>query len=203
MADGTPHLNTNFPDGPGYREKRFTVDELFALGELGALDDANRYELWDGRLVMTPPPGNHHGRAESRILRRLLAALLELDPDEQRYVVQPNPGLEMSNDTFLQPDLAIVSPTDPDETPRLTPSHVHLCIEVSRSTVRGDLELKRLRYAQAGIAEYWVLNTWTSALHLFRQPENGDYAETRVLGTTETLSPLFEPRIVLAVDQLF
>jgi len=203
MADGVPPVNTIAPDGTGYRERLWTVDELFRLGDMGALNDPCRYELWDGRLVVNPPPGNHHGRAETKLLRRFFVELLRLDPGEERFVVHPGAGLQMSDNTWLQPDLAIVSPTDPDDVPRLTPSEVHLCVEVSRSTLRDDLDYKRKKYAAAQISEYWVVNTIDKQLHRFRTPERGDYAEMQIIETGDTVSPLFESRITIAIGDLF
>lgn len=203
MADDARPLDTDLLDGPGYREKRFSVDDLFELGELGLFNDANRYELWDGRIVMTPPAGAHHARSEARIVARFVLALSERGLLETRYVAQPNAGLEMTDDTFLQPDFAVLSPVDPDETPRLKPEHVHLCVEVSRSTLRDDLTIKRKKYAAAQIGEYWVIDTIARKLHCFRAPARGEYGEHTEIQPGESLSPLFEPAITIDVADLF
>jgi Uma2 family endonuclease len=59
-------------------DKSYTLEEFEGLV---GLDDNNRYELIDGKIVMTPPAGDEHGRIGDKIVKRI--HLLNLVPQVQ------------------------------------------------------------------------------------------------------------------------
>jgi len=52
---------------------------------------------------------------------------------------------------------------------------VLLLIEVSDSTVKYDRNVKVRIYAEAGVAEVWLVNLPRQILEVHREPENGKY----------------------------
>ena len=79
--------------------------------------------------------------------------------------------IQLDDFSELEPDLAIAKGTIldyVDHHPR--PDRVYLLIEVTDSTLKQDCEVKDKIYAQAGIADYWVLDVKTRQLHIFRSP---------------------------------
>ena len=114
-------------------------------------DDGHRYELIDGTLIVTPSPSYAHQRAAASLVRLL---------------INPPPGLELlfapfdiplADDTVLQPDVVVVTRVDDVRDPG-DPELV-LAVEVlSPSTRLIDLNLKKARLEQAGIASYWVVD---------------------------------------------
>lgn len=203
MADGIAQLDVRKRDRSGYLEKRFSVDEFFVLADNGFFDDAMHYELWDGQIVMTPPPGQLHGHSEARLAKRLILAIDAVDPESRSYVAQPGPGLQVNTDTFVRPDFAVVTPVDPANVARLRPEHVLHCIEVSNSTLDQDIHRKSRTYATVEISEYWIVDTVNGKLHIFRSPARGEYSDVSSHGPGQSVSPLFEPRIEIAVGDLF
>ncbi|MER5621480.1 Uma2 family endonuclease [Streptosporangium sp. NPDC002544] len=124
----------------------FTVDDLLEFP-----DDGNRYELFDGSLLVSPPAFPRHQYALARFARILQdAAPPEFEP-------LPKVGLRASDQDFFIPDLVVVPTKAVDETQLMfAPRDILLAVEVvSPSTQARDRHLKRAAYAAAGIPVYW------------------------------------------------
>ncbi len=130
------------------RESRdWTVDDLDELP-----DDGLQYELLDGVLLVSPAPVPVHQRVVARMHLVLQAAC----PPELEVFFAP---LDWRPDrrTSLQPDLLVVR-RDLIGAKNLT-ERLELAVEVlSPSTRRKDLVFKRSKYADAGVASYWVID---------------------------------------------
>lgn len=115
----------------------FTVDDLERMP-----DDGRRYELVDGVLMVSPVPGLPH----QVVLRELTVLLHAACPGDMGVV--PGPGVRMSDDTELIPDLAVTRRN------RLTDRRVTraplLAVEIqSPSTALFDLNTKKAVYERA------------------------------------------------------
>ena len=133
-------------------------------------DDGHRYELIDGTLLVTPAPNTRHQRAVARLLIALgTAAGPELDvlPAPYDWVAGPS--------TLFQPDVLVTRRVDPG--PKRLERPPLLVIEVlSPSTRRIDLATKRLAYADAGVADYWLVDPEVPSVTVL-ELEAGQYAE--------------------------
>jgi len=123
----------------------YTIADLYALP-----DDGMRHELYDGALLVSPPPRVHHHLAVSRlhgILSRALPETLEM---------LDNVGVRLGPARLLVPDL-VIGPREAltqDEL-YLPASAVLLVVEVeSPSSVAIDRTVKPALYAEAGIPWY-------------------------------------------------
>ncbi len=123
------------------------------LADLEAMpEDGHRYELIDGTLLVTPAPDTRHQRCVARLLIVLgTAAGTDVDvlPAPYDWVAGPS--------TLFQPDVLVARRGD------LGPKRLErpplLVIEVlSPSTRRIDLATKRMAYADAGVAGYWIVD---------------------------------------------
>ncbi|MFM6191286.1 Uma2 family endonuclease, partial [Planktothrix sp.] len=74
-------------------------------------------------------------------------------------------------------------------------------IEVAKSSLKKDLELKLSIYAQAQIQEYWVLDLSQKQLIIFREPENNSYLTQQTLNQGN-VNPLAFPNIEISVERL-
>jgi Uma2 family endonuclease len=129
----------------------YTADMVRALP-----DDGNRYEVVYGELLATPAPRLWH----QELVKRLTVALdLYLRTEPVGLVLNAPADISWGPDVLVQPDVFVAPP---DEARTLAWSGVRpllLVAEVlSPSTARGDRFLKRLRYREAGVPLYWVVD---------------------------------------------
>lgn len=131
---------------------RWTADQVRALP-----DDGNRYEVVDGKLLVTPAPGWPHQRAVREFLGLLDQHARALAIGE---ALASPADIELDRYGMVQPDVFVEGLVDG----RL-PQHWNagapllLVVEVlSPSTARADRTTKRRRYQRAGIPEYWIVD---------------------------------------------
>lgn len=86
---------------------------------------------------------------------------------------------------------------------RPQPDDVLLVIEVSESTLDYDRFTKAGLYAEAGFADYWVVNIPAQCIEVFRNPQGGKYRDVRSVGRDASVRPLCFPDIELPVSLLF
>jgi Uma2 family endonuclease len=97
----------------------------------------------------------------------LMNALTGAAPDQCDTRVQLPLTLARSEP---EPDLAVVDRATPRGRGR-HPSTALLVIEVARDTIRKDLGVKAKLYAEAGVTEYWVIDTPKKRVHVHRDPD--------------------------------
>mgnify|MGYP001792698422 CR=1 FL=1 len=135
------------------------------------LFDGKSIELLQGELVVMAPEGEPHAYYNSEAgdyLRALLGA--------QAKVREAHP-ITLPNDSEPIPDLAIVKPLgDIYLSHHPYPDDIFWVIEFSSSTLSKDLTEKKAIYAEAGIAEYWVVSLDQRTLYVFRDLLKGSYA---------------------------
>jgi Uma2 family endonuclease len=125
--------------------RAFTVDDLDRTP-----DDGRRYELVDGVLIVSPAPAISH----QEVVAALLVSLRQACPRGLR--VLPGPGVRMSLDSELIPDIVAVRFESLGGT-RITEAPL-LAVEVqSQSTKVFDRTLKKTAYERFGIESYWIV----------------------------------------------
>jgi Uma2 family endonuclease len=146
------------------------------FAELAGLpEDDRRYEVVDGALVVTPPPGQLHQGVGAELFRQLDR---NITPGWRVAYEWPLP---LGTDGRV-PDLAVVR----DDAPLrgsgpypAGPEHVGLVVEiVSASSRKTDRFAKPGEYADAGIPLFWRVETDPSVIvHAFTL-KDGAYVAT-------------------------
>lgn len=133
--------NTSIPAGP------WTVDDLDAFPE----DNARRYELIDGALLVSAEPSLQHQRVSAHLLRLLQdAAPAELE------VFMPI-DVRLSPMRQIAPDITVVRRSD--AAGRRLSGLPLLVVEVQSPSTRAvDLTLKRRVLEEAGVQSYWLVD---------------------------------------------
>jgi Uma2 family endonuclease len=133
--------------------------DLVTLQEWDALDldEARRWELVEGGIVMTPRPRPLHqvvSRNLAQLIRATLPASLVVLQEVEITVEARFPP------TVRDPDLIVVIRSVVDRNPvRVDASDVVLVIEiVSPGSRRTDRVMKAYEYAKAGIERYWIVD---------------------------------------------
>ncbi|MEX2181730.1 MAG: Uma2 family endonuclease [Gemmatimonadaceae bacterium] len=128
-------------------------------------DDGNRYEVLDGRLLVTPLPGAPHQRTALALSTALFAYCRN---HSVGVVVAPGPVPH--DDSELQPDIAVyLDSTIPFDANWERFPRADLVVEIlSPSTRRRDLGIKRAAYRRWGIPEYWIVDTGRRTITVVR-----------------------------------
>lgn len=160
-----PRVNSPAHFGQAVTKARFSLDEFIRIYESGALGDS-RLELVDGEIERMSPAMGTHFNQHTSIIGSLWALL------GNRAVVEA--GIDLGDATMLACDVAVLH-APMGERRFLQPDEVWLAIEIADATLDRDLGIKRHKYAEAGIAHYWVVDTHRSVVHVFSRPADGDY----------------------------
>lgn len=174
---------------------RWTRQEFECLGSMDFFDPEERVELFDGKIFRMPMQSPLH----ATVVRASQDALCKLY--RHGYGIRIRMPLAIDDYSLPEPDIAVVRGgwRDYRET---HPTTALLVVEVADSSLSHDKSRKRLRYAQAGIAEYWILNLTEYCLEVYRDPAGGDYQSYIRLGASDTVSPLSYPHLSIAVADL-
>jgi Uma2 family endonuclease len=151
--------------------RRWTVQEVYDLPA-----DGNRYEVVHGELLVTPSPAWNHQTVVLRLTYRLLDYLKPLGL-EDTLVLGPGDYF-YGEEVYVQPDLFVV----PADTPRGDWRNIRrllLVVEVvSPSSARGDREVKRRAYQEAGAETYWVVDPRRSVVEVWHPGDEAPLVAT-------------------------
>ena len=161
-------------------------------------DDGNRYEVVYGELLVTPAPRAWH----QILVQRLSVALANyLDRNPAGVVLTSPADISWGPDVLVQPDVFVVPPEEARTLDWTRMSTLLLVAEVlSPSTARGDRFLKRLRYRQAGVPLYWLVDGDERSVEIWTPADDFPVVEPERL--------IWQPPgagepFTLALDQLF
>jgi len=134
----------------------WTVHDL-----LDSPDDGQRYEILDGVLLVTPAPVPRHQAVllELAILLRAACAA-----DHQAFVAPVD--WQPDGRTSLQPDVLVVRRDRIGEKNIVEPPTI-VAEVLSPSTARIDRMIKMSRYAEGGIAQYWIVDPQGPSVQVF------------------------------------
>lgn len=149
-------------------------------------DERFNYELIDGIVMMSPSPSREHQGISIKIAHKLMNSL-ENTPCQPLYEYDIR-----INDNIFKPDLMVFC----DENAELP----EIIFEIlSPSTRHRDLSIKVIKYKEAGIKEYWIIDPKVKTITVH------DYinqtAETYAIG--DTIHSKARPEIIIAVADIF
>ncbi|MBA3485259.1 MAG: Uma2 family endonuclease [Pirellulales bacterium] len=101
-----------------------------------------------------------------------------------------------------QPDLAWVRRGDYSRQ-RPTSDEVLLVVEVADTSVRFDRGEKAALYAEAGIADYWIVDVNRRTIEVCREPSDGVYRRREIVDLAGAVGPSAFPHLSLKLADLF
>ena len=160
MAIRKPAPRRDFPP-----MEAITADDFYALP-----DSPERYELFEGMLVMAPPPDGSHQSIQSWIVHQLW----KFAENAGGQVLGSPTGVQIGSATVFEPDVLYLAPHQASlleqRGVRGAPA---LVVEISSpSTRRYDLSTKLPAYLEAGVQEVWIVDpvAKTVAIHHRGEP---------------------------------
>lgn len=178
---------------------RLTVAQYHQMRDQGILTEADAIELLEGLLVQKMPKNPPH-RIATRLVRDFLESL-----ECAGWYVETQEPITLGN-SEPEPDVAVIQGSTRDYADRHPAARdVALVIEVADSTLERDRTAKKQIYAQAGIANYWIVNLVDRQLEVLLNPVDGDYATQQVVGTSSSIELTIVPGMtaMVNVDRLF
>ena len=148
--------------------------------------DGKRYELIRGELFVTPSPSPRHQRASRELQAQLMVYFHGRSLGE---VFDAPIDLILTRQDVFVPDLVVVA--DPTSiTERAIERAPLLVVEIlSPSTRKVDRGLKAQRYAELGVAHYWILDADERRLECHRLEEGVFRLVVEAQGDTSLTHP--------------
>jgi Uma2 family endonuclease len=180
----------------------FTLDEYQHMVACGAFVGPNekRLELIRGELRILSPQGAAHAEMVAQLNDWSHSAV---DPRRIRIRIQSSVELP-SCVSQGEPDVVWAAARSyARRLPR--PSDILLLMEVADSSLAFDLGEKLQLYGEAGVPKYWVVDIPNRQVHIFRNPQAGEY-DSRDIFRCEpgvSIAPRLVPEAVLWVPDLF
>jgi len=129
--------------------------------------DGDRYELFDGSLLVSPSPAVPHLDTVYRLRRRL-----EAQAPAHLAVVENAGLLVREGRSFFVPDLTVVpvAALDRPDASLKAPDGLLVVEVLSKSNAGRDLVVKRHEYAVGGIPQYWMVSRDERTLTVLTRP---------------------------------
>lgn len=191
----TPSSPNQFATAPNVPPRiPLTRQHYYLLFDAGLIPE--KCELIDGEIIEKMPHTGDHILG----IRKTSKTMVGVFGADRLFSQTP---LILGANDDPEPDVFITEQVDsayPGGKP--TASDVLLVIEISYSTLTYETGRKAIRYAIAGVADYWVVDVENRRLLVFRNPSNGIYPAPQELAETEAVSPLAAPGTTLSVADL-
>ncbi|MGI9105689.1 MAG: Uma2 family endonuclease [Pyrinomonadaceae bacterium] len=174
------------------------------MADLEAMpEDENRYELFEGELIVSRAPS----LSRQRVLGNLHAILRSYLDQQAVGEILLTPGVIFDNFNSAIPDLVFITNQqvgDIGSGERITEAPA-LAIEIvspGKENARRDREVKRQVYGKFGVKEYWIANPESRALEIYRLNERTLTLVATLTGEDEITSPIL-PGFKCIAQQIF
>ena len=167
--------------------------------------DVNRYELTDGRIVMTPPAGWGHGEIEANVIHILRNLVKSHDLGR---VFGSSTGYDLPSGDTLEPDASFVSNERWSKGPQVGRSQFlkivpNLVVEIlSPTTAQRDRVEKKRIYEVNGVEEYWLVDPARREVTVF-QLIAGRYGPAKRFRAHQNLRSRLLSGLDMPIRQLF
>jgi len=151
-----------------------SVEEYERMGRADIFGNEARLELLEGEIYEMSPIGSPHAACVDFLINLLTEFA------RRRFIVRGQNPICLNDFSEPQLDVALLRWRDDFyRHAHPTPADVLLVIEVADSTVETDRSYKIPLYAQAGIAEAWLVNLPAEQVELYASPANDAYQITQ------------------------
>jgi Uma2 family endonuclease len=169
-----------------------SVEEYHRLDEYN--ENGRRTELIRGIVIQKKSKSPLHSAIAKRLYDRIASLLPE------GLVVRREDPITLA-DSEPEPDIAVVRGSEKSFY-QSHPNTAELVIEVAVSSPALDRENASL-YAEAKVAEYWIVLAMERKIEVYRQPEEGRYRNLKTFESADLIRCESVPAIQIAVAELF
>jgi len=180
---------------PGSR--LFTAEEYQRMAEVGILDEDERVELIEGRIVKMPPKNVKHTTATRRVNRYFNRLFGE------RVIISIQDPIRLNDFSEPEPDLVLAAP--PDERyleHHPMPKEVFLVLEIADRSLAYDRDVKGPLFARNGILQFCLLNVRDRELEDYRDPGPSGYRRKQTYTEDQSFNLVAFPKVAVRVSEL-
>ncbi|NLY02850.1 MAG: Uma2 family endonuclease [Rhodopirellula sp.] len=180
---------------------RLTLAEYDRMIAAGVFDerDNRRLELIRGELREMTPSGPEDDDLIDLLLNQWS---FENAPRDRIRIRVQEPITLPTAESAPEPDIAwVVNRRYRYRRPIV--EEVLLLIEVAESSLDYDRGEKAALYAEAGIADYWIVNNPEQCIEVYREPGAGRYGSVQTFSGEQEVRPLAFPEAVLRPSMLW
>jgi Uma2 family endonuclease len=176
----------------------WSIADYHQMIEVGVLDEDDRVELLEGKIVCMSPQRPFHAASVQRSANYLYEML------RNKAYIRAQLPVTLGNDSEPEPDIAVVRLENHEYSFRYPEApDIYLLIEVADWTISKDRKQKARIYGKNQVLEYWILDIQKRQVYVFRQPEDGTYSEELTLSSNDSLAMQAFPDVAIALDALF
>ena len=163
--------------------RRFTIDEIAKMVDIGVLGEDEPLELIDGELVEVSPQGPIHSTLVASLAQKIVLAI-----GTSSHVRTHSPVCA-SDVSLPEPDISVIRGEASLKAYAAHPKgeDVVLAIEVAVTSLNLD-QRKVAIYAEAGIGVYWILDVTGERLLVHEELNEGRYDVTTILSPNRSVS---------------
>jgi Uma2 family endonuclease len=172
--------------------RRVEYDRLVGLGLLAN----EKVELIRGLIVRMSPQGVAHAAVVQRLTHLFVLTLV----GSGRAAVRVQLPLALGDDSEPEPDLAIVPPGSYQDE---HPTGAFVVIEEADSSLTRDRREKGILYAEAGVPEYWIVDTANQRVEVHSEIVSGAYSRVTPHRRGETIVSSALEGLRVRVDEIF
>ncbi|MDF1815096.1 MAG: Uma2 family endonuclease [Verrucomicrobiales bacterium] len=173
--------------------------EYHLLSKEGLLPVEGKIELLGGEIFEMSPSGPLHSTVVDEIYDLIRN---QISPDIAK--IRNEKAIVLDDFSEPEPDVAVVKPGDYTER-HPTGAEVLLLIEVSKSSLEYDREIKLPTYATSGIPEVWIINLNEGMVEIYQNPTGNSFADKRVIDSKAedpVLTPLRLPAFAFSLKEI-
>lgn len=140
----------------------------YTIRDYRALPEERRVELIDGYFYDMASPTFLHQRIGGEIYRQIANFILEHGGDCRPIIAPVDVQLDCDEKTMVQPDVAVLCDGDRIRHWGIYGAPDFVLEVISPSTKKKDYVKKLSKYMEAGVREYWILDTYQKVLLIYR-----------------------------------
>jgi Uma2 family endonuclease len=175
--------------------KRFKldIDRYHQMIAAGLFRPDDKVELIDGDLIEMAPEGPLHAD--------YITYMAEAFAKQSTPMVRVSHPITLPAHSEPEPDIALVARRRYLSAHPL-PGDIYLLVEIAKSSLDKDKELKLPLYARYHIPEVWIVDVADRAVECHWSPQDGLYSETRRV-STGVLAAATQPDVKVDLDALW
>ena len=152
------------------QERTYTIDDIYAL------PDGERAELIDGQIYYMAPPSRNHQKIVGKLFTTIANYIESNNGSCEPYMAPFAVFLNRDDKNYVEPDISVICDPNKLNDKGCVGAPDWIIEVVSPGSRSMDYGKKLIRYCNAGVREYWIVEQEKNRVTVYNFP-NGDTNE--------------------------